>query len=329
MRKILSIDGGGIRGLIPAMVLTELEMRAGRPVAECFDLIAGTSTGGILALGLSAASDTGKSGGKGGGRGGGSSKSGAAQEFSAADLAAIYEERGRDIFQRSRWQGALSLREIVDETYSHASLEAVLEEFFGGRRLRDSLTNVLITAYDIQRRCPLFLKSWKAEHGSVTIKDAARATSAAPTYFEPARIEVDGEMRELIDGGVFINSPAVSAYVEARRLFPDESRFVLLSLGTGELLRPIRHAKAKTWGKARWLAPLLSCMFDGVSDAADYQMQALLGQDYYRLQTRLNTASDDMDNTAPANLQRLKQEATALLQTYESEINTLSRLLAE
>ena len=177
MKKILSIDGGGIRGLIPALVLADIESRTGRAVAQCFDLIAGTSTGG--------------------------------------------------------------------------------------------------------------------------------ATKA------------------LIDGGIFINSPSVSAYAEARKIFPDETEFFLLSLGTGELIRPIAYNEARDWGKVGWLAPLLSCMFDGVADAADYQMKMFLGNRYIRLQTNLAVASDDMDNTTNGNIENLKVEAKKLLKTHKGEIETV------
>ena len=81
------------------------------------------------------------------------------------------------------------------------------------------------------------------------MKHAARATSAAPTYFKPALVPVGGATRALIDGGVLINSPSVSAYAEAKRLFPEESDFFVLSLGTGELNRPIAFSEAKDWGK--------------------------------------------------------------------------------
>ena len=97
MKRILSIDGGGIRGLIPALVLAEIESRTGRAVGQCFDLIAGTSTGGILAMGLTRDDGNGK------------------PRFSAGDLADIYQARGKEIFSRSLWKGAASLGVRADE----------------------------------------------------------------------------------------------------------------------------------------------------------------------------------------------------------------------
>ena len=147
------------------------------------------------------------------------------------------------------------------------------------------------------------------------MKHAARATSAAPTYFEPALIPIGGVDRALIDGGVFMNSPSVSAYAEAKKIFGDSEEFFILSIGTGQLIRPISFSEAKDWGKAGWLAPLLSCMFDGVSDAANYQMNMFLGDRYVRLQTDLTSASDDMDNATNGNIENLKAEAKKMIRT--------------
>ena len=110
----------------------------------------------------------------------------------------------------------------------------------------------------------------------------------------------------------FLYNPSVSAYVEALRLFPGED-ITLISIGTGELIRPILYNDAKDWGMASWMIPAMNCIFDGVSDAADYQMHQLLGDRYIRLQASLEYASDDMDNTTPGNLYLLAQAAQQVI----------------
>lgn len=154
------------------------------------------------------------------------------------------------------------------------------------------------------------------------MRDVAKATSAAPTYFEPALAPIDGAVRALVDGGIFINNPSVSAYVEAMKVFPGED-IKLISIGTGEMIRPFSYDKAKNWGKVGWMVPALECMFDGVSDAANYQMKLLLGKDYIQLQTSLSDASDDMDNTTDENIVLLEQEAKKLIQTHRKVIDNL------
>ena len=147
--------------------------------------------------------------------------------------------------------------------------------------------------------------------------DAARATSAAPTYFEPKPLDTGDVASVLIDGGIFMNSPSVSAYAEARKLFPGEP-IAVLSLGTGELTRPIAFGEARTWGSALWVMSLLDCMFDGVSKAADHQMQLFLGERYQRLQTSLESASDDMDDASEENIRNLKRTARELINANEA-----------
>ena len=298
-RRVLSIDGGGIRGIIPAMVVAHIERKLGKPAHELFDLMVGTSTGGILALGLS--------------------RPGASRpaQFSARWVVKLYEEQGANIFEYSLWRKLRTVGGILDEAYSHEVLESILGKYFAGATLGDCKAPTMVTSYDIQNRRTVFLKSWYADHQLVRCRDAARATSAAPTYFEPKPLDTGDVASVLIDGGIFMNSPSVSAYAEARKLFPDEP-IAVLSLGTGELTRPIAFGEARTWGSALWVMSLLDCMFDGVSKAADHQMQLFLGERYQRLQTSLESASDDMDDASDENIRNLKRTARELINANEA-----------
>jgi len=301
MKRVLSLDGGGIRGIIPAMVLMHLEARTGRQISDLFDLMVGTSTGGILALGLSSDDGAGK------------------PLFTTQKLVALYEDHGAEIFGQSLWRKVRSVGGMLEEAYSHEALEAILDRYFGERALSACRVPTMVTSYDIQHRRTVFLKSWHGDHSGLLCKDAARATSAAPTYFEPMTLEWASESRTLIDGGVFMNSPSVSAYAEARKLFPDDE-IAMLSIGTGELTRAIPYEAAKTWGSALWVMSLLDCMFDGVSKAADHQMRLFLGEDYLRLQTPLHYASDDMDDASQGNIRNLKQTAEELINQSQAAV---------
>ena len=297
-RRVLSIDGGGIRGIIPAMVIAHIEKLMGKPAHELFDLMVGTSTGGILALGLA------------------HPVPGKPAQFSARRVVRLYEEHGGKIFEYSLWRKVRTVGGFLEEAYSHEVLEGILGEYFADSTLAECELPTMVTSYDIQNRRTVFLKSWRTDHGKIFCCDAARATSAAPTYFEPKPLETGDESRVLIDGGIFMNSPSVAAYAEARKLFPDEP-IALLSLGTGELTRPIPYEEARTWGSALWVMSLLDCMFDGVSKAADHQMRLFLGERYQRLQTTLDYASDDMDDASKGNIRNLKQTARELIRANE------------
>ena len=163
MRTVLSIDGGGIRGIIPALILDYLEQQSNKAISELFDLSVGTSSGGIIALGLSQAG------------------SGGTPKYTAHDLADFFEKSGRKIFQRTVWRDITSAGGVLDERYSARPLEAALRKYYSDSRLGDCLGSTMVTSYDIEDRRTLFLKSWHPDHEAVLCRDAARATSAAPT----------------------------------------------------------------------------------------------------------------------------------------------------
>jgi predicted acylesterase/phospholipase RssA len=148
--------------------------------------------------------------------------------------------------------------------------------------------------------------------------DAAHATSAAPTYFEPVRLGA----RTLVDGGVFAINPAVFAYIETRAE-PE----LLLSLGTGSHTRPLPYQDVKDWGRLEWAEPIIDVVFDGSADAVDAQLQTLTGDRYIRLQTRLEEASDDLDDTSPENLAALRREAERLIAARDADIERACELL--
>lgn len=320
--RVLSIDGGGIRGIIPALVLAEIEDRLQTPISRVFDLIVGTSTGGILALGLTRPDASGE------------------PMYSARALVDLYEREGPNIFTRSTWHRIRAIGNAVEERYSSKGIEEVLDRYFGEARLKDALTDVLVPSYEIERRMPFFFRSRRARTRpdyDFAMKDVARATSAAPTYFEPHKIEVEGnpvDYYALIDGGVYANNPGMCAFAEAQTMDP-EAEILLVSLGTGELTRPIAYDDAKGWGLIRWAKPILGVVFDGVSDTVDYQLEHLLNSTsgrrrrYYRFQTRLDEGNDDMDDASRTNIRALKLLAEDLIRRSRRELSALCRQLSK
>lgn len=308
--RVLCIDGGGIRGLIPAVILKHWESELGVPLASCFHLVAGTSTGGILAAGLCRP-----------------------RPLSAAALAELYEEEGPRIFRKSPWHSLTSLGGMVDEKYPAGPLQRVLAERFSGWLSEVEICDLLVTAYEIERRSPYFFKSWLArglelDPGEAAVSrdfallDVARATSAAPTYFEPVGVAGrDGTQYAFVDGGVFANNPAMCAYAAARRLYPRAESYWVVSLGTGQLERPIPLERAKDWGLVGWARPLLQVIFDGVSETVDYQLEQLAPRvQHIRFQISLGRepgslgANDDLDDASSDNLARLKRLGELILE---------------
>ncbi|WP_143688985.1 patatin-like phospholipase family protein, partial [Wolbachia endosymbiont of Laodelphax striatellus] len=287
IKYILSVDGGGIRGIIPAIILAEIEKRTRRTIAEIFDLVAGTSTGGIVVAGLCRKDERGN------------------PQYSANDLVELYQEYGSYIFKSSFFRRSI-LSWFNCAQYPHKNIEYVLHKYFSDDILKNTLSNMLITSYDIQNNCPFFFKSWK--EGNIKLKDALRAATAAPTYFIPKHLKIDQINRVLVDGGVFANNPAACAYASGKRLFPNDD-ILLLSIGTGRTDRSIEYANSKRFGKIGWIKPLLNVMFASGLDCVNYQMNQVIGNRYVRIQSQLKLASADMDNITSKNIKFLQQEA--------------------
>lgn len=304
--RVLSIDGGGIRGIIPALVLAEIERRTGRRVAELFDFAAGTSTGGILACALTRPN-----------------------ALSAAELVGLYEVEGPRIFHRSLTKRVTSVDGWVDERYDDEGLNDALRRYLGGGALSEATIPIMVTAYDIADRFAFLFRSSRAVDDATydfPLWEVARATAAAPTYFEPWAItDVTGARTyPLIDGGIYANNPAMCAIAD----FAPGSIDVVASLGTGSQIRSYSLEKARSWGQLGWARPVLDMVFDGIADTVDHQAAAFTAPEgYVRLQTALELANDDMDDASRRNLRALRTEGERLIARETAAIDALCEKL--
>lgn len=350
--KILSIDGGGIRGILPGQILISLEkklqQKSNNPhirLADFFDLLAGTSTGGILtALYLCPdvllPSLSPLSFGEG---------LGLRSRFSAEQAVNLYLENGTAIFTKPFFKKLTSLFGITDEAFSVAQLETCLKKYFGDLKLSQSRKHCIITSYDIKNRTPFFFRMKRAKEDldfDFPLWQVARATSAAPTYFEPALIKsFDGNKFPLVDGGVFANNPTLCAYAEARQIFESgvEERRVakkfasaaemfILSIGTGTIKVPYEYEKAKGWGLAGWARPVIDIMMSGVSDTVDFQLKQIFDavghpENYIRIMPDLLEASEDMSDASPENISCLKNAGTKAAEKFDGELERVAEIL--
>jgi len=333
LTRILSIDGGGIRGIIPGQILVALEEKLKKldnnpdgKIADYFDLIAGTSTGGILTcIYLCPSKDNPKH-----------------PRFSASEAVDLYLERGDDIFDISFWQKIRSVGGITDEKYDESELEEALHDYLDDLMLKDLIKPSLITSYDIKNRKGHFFKSHRAKTDksyNFLVRDAARATSAAPTYFEVARAKSEANITyPLIDGGVFVNNPALCAYAEARTLKfdninkPKAAEMVILSLGTGNVDKPYYYKNAKDWGAIEWIVPVIDIMMSGVAETVDYQLKQIYDavekpNQYIRISPELGSANSAMDDASLKNLKALKKAGVDSAIKHDKELTELAELL--
>lgn len=321
--KILSIDGGGIRGIIPAMILQQIESKKGKRIFELFDLIAGTSTGGIIALGLTKPKNPG------------------GQPYEARELVELYEKEGRNIFKTSWWRKLPVFRRLPPARYLAGGVETTLKKYFGAAPFDNNncLKTTLVTSYDTQNRNAVFFNSLVSpvkDGIRIMMKDVARATSAAPTFFPPLNLPVQtaaGATRmSLIDGGVFANNPGMCAYVEAqkiaRQLYPDAEgyEYLLVSLGTGTAFEPMPYDEIIWWGTIRWGLNILGVMMDGQSDTVDHQLLNSLGDNYFRFQPKISRKLEPMDKADKENIGNLKSTASDYLRNIATQ-NLMGKML--
>ena len=309
--KVLAIDGGGIRGIIPAVILSEIQKRLGTDLYKVFDLISGTSTGGIIALGIGTRCHGG-------------------QPYSPDELLEFYVQSGPAIFKKNFLTPE---KELILPKYSPDSLEATLEKFFGATELAAALTPLLISSYDLQSQLPFFFKSHRIAaqaNYNWRVVSVARATSAAPTFFPPLHLVRGAEDYALVDGGVYVNNPSMAAFAEARSIYPDATRFLVVSAGTGNRQDQIPFSKAKDWGLLGWAKEIVPVFMDSVSEAVDFELNVMPGCKYYRLQIEdLQPASNDMDDVTPENLENLQAVARRYVASISADLDAICTQLKE
>jgi predicted acylesterase/phospholipase RssA len=304
IRRVLSIDGGGVRGILPALFLRAFEEHTKKSTSDLFDLAIGTSTGGLIALALTHSR----------------------RALTAREMLDLYVSHGNKIFGSPR---SSFVSTFFRPRYNNNGLRELGALLFGEGRLAEAKIPTAVTAYDIVERRPRVLKSWKAAKDvrrDCYLWEAALATSAAPTYFPAVKI---GE-RTLIDGGVFANNPSAIALAEARFMWPDDE-VLLVSLGTG-IGAKLGHLPddVNSWGSLQWVVPLMDCMFDGSSDSIDYVAKALLGSNrYYRFQITIHPDLVGMDNVSKSHLEQLRAAGAREVDKQKNDISgALNHLMA-
>ena len=280
VRYILAVDGGGMRGIVPAFILkkTNEELRKRgilRPLYSYFDLVSGTSTGALIALGLTAPIDNlGIKKEKGEdwevteiiekGRFRKTTeivKKGEIERLGdPEELLSLYTENGKKIFipddAKGIWRLVGKVTKMLGDKYDTVPLEMFLDEVYGDTLLSEAKVPTMAVSTDTNGCKSFIFRSWDS-HGFL-VREAARATSAAPTYFAPA-VFIDRETNEkltLIDGGMIANNPILATYIEARKLYPNADEFRILSISTASSLCVLHPEEYTT--NLEWLSHLTS-----------------------------------------------------------------------
>jgi patatin-like phospholipase/acyl hydrolase len=305
--RILSIDGGGIRGVFPAAVLADLEFLVGRgnSIVEYFDLVSGTSTGGILAIGLGA--------GK-----------------SAREIRDLYMHRGPEIFPPvcdnvigRTWKAFHNnVLNVTFHRYGRQALERTLQEFLGDKILGQSSVRHVIPAFDGRfsevflfktRHHPDYQEDWRKPMVEIGL-----ATSAAPTVYRP--LESGGY--RLIDGGVWANNPTMLAVVEAMTAYDvSRERIKVLSIGCGD--EPYHVTRRMTWGGLWHWRKIIGTAMRAQSLAATNQARLLLGpRNVVRIDPTLAGSPIELDDYRRA-IDELLPAVSAAVATHRDRVREM------
>ena len=284
MLRILALECGGIKGAFTAGVLATLEDDTGHRCIDHFDLIAGTSTGGIIALGL-------------------------ALGLPAAEIVDFYRNYGPTIFPGTslarRWSGVL--RHLFQPKHSHLALWAALTEVFGKRKFGEAQRPLVIPTYDAVGGRIFVLKTAHHRHlrhdCEAPAVDVALATAAAPTYFAAAQFPNHGNNSH-VDGGVWANSPTLAALVEAVHFLGQRLEDLdILSIGT--TTSPFNVSEKQWSGILGWNAALVEILMTAQQEAANAQSMLLVNRRFHRIDYKALRVQFSLDDARPEQIERL------------------------
>jgi len=328
---VLSIDGGGIRGLVPAILLDYIEKGLQEStksydlkLADIFNFMVGTSTGGIISLGLNVPEGPEEIGSK-------------RPKYDASQFRHIYEEEGPRIFSK-KMKHCGSFGNILRNKYGTAKLQEVLKSYFKKNTLEKSINPVLVTSYQIgaAENQPLYLT--KEAYPNLLMREAALATASAPTYFKPASISLASgsstECINAIDGGLMENNPALLAYNKVK-MGGNQRPVMLVSFGTGapddKKIKAPKAGGLIGWGSKN----LLSLLMNSKGESVDLQLKGLFKppatelsdnnrqSNYYRIQTPLPNAYMEMDRVTKKNIAGLIHYTCEKITNSQAELGEI------
>ena len=308
--KILSLDGGGIRGVMAVRILQEIEKqiqeRKGQSIQGYFDLIAGTSTGALTTGSLIAG-------------------------MNSSQVINIYKNEGLDIFPyQSYWslnRFSLYLKYgLSAPKFSNEGLMNVLKKYLVKNKLPIKIKdvvkpNILIVAYNMSTGEPSFFVNQNSQNSAwysdIPLWEICVSSASAPTYFPPYELKNQDENYPYVDGGVAANNPTLAAVAYAIKLGHKLEEISVISIGTGEMTKSYKFKEIVDWGLSEWAIPLFSVIMNGQAGADNLVAEQILcisnAKGYLRLQFKLTGSNHAIDDARPENIQQLIQASESFL----------------
>ena len=337
MNIILAIDGGGIRGLVPAAILDYIEKKINHikesktiKIGSCMDLVGGTSTGSIVgSLMLLPCPE----------------KPGI-PKYTMEQITQMYIDMGPDIFKSHFWHNVKTLWGLFGPKFPASNVEPDLLQMMGHHKLKDLVKPCLFNAYDIdKRRVNIYTNHDDGQkYSDYYVKDVIRGSTSIPAYFSPAHFKVGIEENTLVDGGVFANNPSMVSYIEAikevgkqkgkgRRKSPHN--ILVISMGTGMSKRkPYPYKKSKKWGMVKWVFPILDILLAGSSDVVDYEMERLFqaynaSDNYIRINPPLHYSTAPSTDASKENITNLLRDSAAYIKENQTFLDDLAQRICD
>lgn len=319
--RILSIDGGGVRGIIPAIVIAEIEKQLGMPITKVFHGFVGTSAGGILTLALNKPAPK-------------TDPQLPSQTFSASQVVELTEEMIKTVFPKKA-----GIAKILTSQSFHSAkpIEEFLLKKFGDTALRDSIRPVCISTFEIITENNVMLCTPMGIHNvqnDLSMRTVARATSAAPFYFPTLQVKINNTPLLLTDGGVGANNPALHALTEMRKIYGDKKQYNIVALGTGIAKSGFQIENLTKGSGLKMLKPTIAGLFKAQDDITNDLMKELSrgeGFKYTRLQTFLTPEGNVLDDSSPKTIALLKEAGQKIIQgpQFKKMMEDLKKELSE
>lgn len=310
--RILSLDGGGIKGVITSVLLNNIEkmfqVENNNPdyrLVDDFDMVVGTSTGAIITALLLMNDCNGN------------------LKYSTDDIVNLYMTEGSKIFKQDFWYKIKTIFGLFGAKYQSDSYESLLLKYFSDSKLSDLNKPSIITSYDTnKRKCVLFKQhhAIKNKSSDFYIREIVKASSSAPIYFTPTKMcSFSGDEYSLIDGGIYANNPAMCGFIEIDKLFKKEdgSNYELkdiqiLSIGSGIYKKKYGWFDIRKWGIFRWIMPFIEMSMSAVNEITNYQLHRMfllsnVSENYLRINVGLNADECKIDNIKKSNIDNLKR----------------------
>lgn len=328
--RVLSLDGGGIRGILSSQILLNIENllkeKYGNDfkIGDYFDIITGTSTGGIITSLILLQNENGE------------------LIYSAKDVIDLYLNNKKNIFKKSFLHRLKTVFGFFGSKFQEDSFEKLLYQYFGNSELKNLKKPCVICSYDtLKRNCVLFKQHYAKDDLTCNfyLRDVVRATSAAPTYFRPVKIKsFNNDEYSLIDGGLYANNPTMCALIEVNKVYRkdnfenfDIKDIKILSIGTGGYDGKYKHNTVKKWGIIQWILPFIDMSMSATNEVTDYQVRKIyeyggVSENYLRLDSILTKKDSYIDNVSNKNINNLINKGNDIFMINKEKIEKFIEL---